>query len=321
VSFELEGLEWGPDRVRVVGRWFGVRGRRFIRPVLEVDVGDERRRLLAVLDHKPWPAEDGEEWLAAFPWEGDAQQPSGAELSVAPGITVELIGSPPRAKGNGRRPAPTRRPAGPSSDDLERALAAARAELERVQAELESTRGAHLAEVADLRGRLAAERQTAKRVTEELEEVRARGAAEREEGERRLDRLERERDEAVRSAEHATRTRDEVTRARDDARGDRDLLARERDAAVRVGERAQAERDQWMSRARTLAAELDEVRKELDAERAERARSPWPAGPARLDIGPPASGPLLRVWIPRLVALLALVVLVAVVAGLVSWAI
>jgi hypothetical protein len=165
VSFELEELEWAPDHVKVVGRWFGIRGRRFIRPVLELDFGGERRRLLAVLEHKPWAAADGEEWLAAFPWEGDGQEPSGAELTVAPGITVELVGSPRRAKGDGRRrPPATRRPAGLSTGDLERALAAARAQLGRLQQELESTRAAHLAEVADLRGHAAAERQTAKRV-------------------------------------------------------------------------------------------------------------------------------------------------------------
>ena len=52
------------------GRWFGVRGRRFVRPVLTIDVAGDRRRLVALLDHKPWHAADGEPWVAAFPWEG-----------------------------------------------------------------------------------------------------------------------------------------------------------------------------------------------------------------------------------------------------------
>ena len=72
VAFEVERAGWpSPDRLEVVGRWFGVRGRRFIRPTLYVDADGESRRLLAVLDHKPWAVEDGEEWIAAFAWDGD----------------------------------------------------------------------------------------------------------------------------------------------------------------------------------------------------------------------------------------------------------
>ena len=61
LAFEVERFTWtSDDRLEVTGRWFGVRGRRFVRPVLNVQVGGARRRLLAVLDHKPWNASDGE---------------------------------------------------------------------------------------------------------------------------------------------------------------------------------------------------------------------------------------------------------------------
>ena len=69
VAFDVERFEWTQeDRLEVTGRWYGLRGHRFVRPVLMVQAGDEQRRMLAVLDHKPWAADDGEEWIAAFPW-------------------------------------------------------------------------------------------------------------------------------------------------------------------------------------------------------------------------------------------------------------
>ena len=73
-----------------------------MRPTLTV--GD--RRVLAVLDHKPWMPEEGEPWIAEFPWDGDEADidPEHAELAVAPsvavslgsrGVAVEQLGPPP----------------------------------------------------------------------------------------------------------------------------------------------------------------------------------------------------------------------------------
>src|SRR4051794_11475881 len=110
-SFEVERLEWvGPDRLEVAGRWFGVRGLRFMRPTLDLEVGEERRRLLAVLDHKPWETRDGEDWLAAFPWEGERVELTHAELAVTPAVVVEL--PIPGASGRAAR---VRAPAAPSA--------------------------------------------------------------------------------------------------------------------------------------------------------------------------------------------------------------
>jgi hypothetical protein len=89
IFFELERFEPCDGRLTLSGRWFGVRGRRFVRPTLTLAIDGERARALADLDDKPWAAEDGEPWQASFPWgkTGRVEEP---ELSVAPDITIEL---------------------------------------------------------------------------------------------------------------------------------------------------------------------------------------------------------------------------------------
>ena len=75
------------------GRWYGVRGHRFVRPALIVaDGAGAERRLLAELDDKPWAAEDGESWRAAFAVESgqELDDADSLELSVAPNINVAL---------------------------------------------------------------------------------------------------------------------------------------------------------------------------------------------------------------------------------------
>src|SRR4051794_14498273 len=67
-GLEVERFELaGNACLELRGRWFGVRGRRFMRPALTALADGREQRILAVLDHKPWDAEDGETWLAAFP--------------------------------------------------------------------------------------------------------------------------------------------------------------------------------------------------------------------------------------------------------------
>src|SRR3954469_22828099 len=44
LSFELERFRWeGEERLEVSGRWFAVRGRRFVRPTLTLRGGGRRR--------------------------------------------------------------------------------------------------------------------------------------------------------------------------------------------------------------------------------------------------------------------------------------
>jgi hypothetical protein len=91
VDFELERFErTADDRIEISGRWFGLRGRRFVRPVLNLNSDGSKRRAIALLEHKPWAAEDGQVWLAAFRWPEGAGEVSGAELEVGPGLHVEL---------------------------------------------------------------------------------------------------------------------------------------------------------------------------------------------------------------------------------------
>ncbi len=108
-SFEVERFELADDAcIEVSGRWSGVRGRRFMRPTLTAVAGGREQRLLAVLDHKPWIAEEGEIWQAAFPCSTDPSTLLDVELTVAPDVTVPLASpcAPARASRR-RRPRPT----------------------------------------------------------------------------------------------------------------------------------------------------------------------------------------------------------------------
>jgi hypothetical protein len=67
-----------------------VRGRRFVRPALILSRKGGEVRALADLEHKPWAAQDGEVWTAAFSVDEGLAGAREIELSVAPDITVEL---------------------------------------------------------------------------------------------------------------------------------------------------------------------------------------------------------------------------------------
>jgi hypothetical protein len=89
-AFELDRFTAGDERLEVSGRWIGVRGRRFVRPSLTVFIDGHSTRALAELEHKPWAAEDGDEWVAAFPWHGRLDEIEEFELAVAPDLSVRL---------------------------------------------------------------------------------------------------------------------------------------------------------------------------------------------------------------------------------------
>ncbi|HZU76049.1 MAG TPA: hypothetical protein VFA70_04740, partial [Dehalococcoidia bacterium] len=195
IAFELDRIEMaGDDRLEVNGRWFGVRGRRFIRPSLTLLADEEQRRLLADLDHKPWAAEDGQPWQATFPYDQQDGEWVEAELNVAPDITVTL---PLPGTSRARR----RRPGSPAASDTARSasrrsshtppsaeLVKTRRELHRLQRELErrdgeiaelsaelEKRGAKLEEISGARD---AAREAGQAAAEERERLmRARGEA------------------------------------------------------------------------------------------------------------------------------------------------
>src|SRR5918997_630705 len=220
MSFEVERFEWtAGDRLELAGRWFDVRGRRFLRPTLDVEVDGRSRRLLATLEHKPWAADEGEEWLAAFAWDGEAADIDAAQLTVGPDLAVDLA---PPATAAGVQP---RR-----SKSVGRELAAARAEVKRLRAERE--RDATRARLESVESELVAAARARDKAREERNSwlSRARDAAS-------------ERDSALASRQTAVTERDSALAQRNAAFADRDAALAERDAAAAERKAARADRE------------------------------------------------------------------------------
>ena len=191
VEFQLDRFTAADGRITVEGRWYGVVGRRFLRPNLQIE---GRRRLIAVLDHKPWAADDGAPWCAAFKYEG----PVGTSLlQVAPDIAIELPAPGDHFAHERRRPRVT--VVAPVVDPVERE----ETELGRIRDVLDRTR--------DERDEARAE---ADRLLRERDEA-------RDDAERALKDLERAREEAdqLRERERRAIANAEIfRRERDDAR-------------------------------------------------------------------------------------------------------
>jgi hypothetical protein len=301
IAFELERFRWAaPDRLELTGRWFGVRGLRFVRPELFVEVDGAPRRVVAVLDHKPWAPQEGEDWIAAFTWRAASGEVGAAELSVG-GIRVELPppggDAPPRRAVAGRAAAPparARQPAGPKPAPrpraqvretghasellrLNQALAGAREERDEAQREREAER----ARVAELAAELEATRAE-----------HARAAAE----------LAAERDAAVRARDAATLAETAARRALETAEAERDEARRERAAARGARDDAvaanQAVREAAAAQTAQAAVAAEPPRALPDA--AARPAPPPPSTPRLLH--DPAGRSGLALWGPRLVA-------------------
>src|SRR6478609_1068928 len=126
LAFELERFAWtDDDRLEVVGRWFGVRGHRFIRPTLHLRLGDRRRRLIALLDDKPWAADGDGTWIASFPWPDEHDGVTAARLEVAPDVILDLPSAGEAAAGASLTPRPRpRKPSAPPRAEPEPEVAA-----------------------------------------------------------------------------------------------------------------------------------------------------------------------------------------------------
>ena len=154
VSLDVERLELTAHGSLVIeGRWYGVRGRRFVRPALMLSTDGKRRRLLADVEHKPWAAEEGQLWQAAFPWSFDqTTEMTELELTVAPDIVVPVAPSdsgahssrPDGSRPRRSTPAILRR----QLDRARKELAGERERVDRLQAELERTQAAKAQESA-----------------------------------------------------------------------------------------------------------------------------------------------------------------------------
>jgi hypothetical protein len=265
ILFELDRFELiNDDQYELQGRWFGVRGRRFMRPALTVTVDDHPVRLLADLADKPWAAEDGRPWKAAFPSRfevGDVQE---AELSVAPDITIGLRAprpgtanrTKPKPSGAHESQAPEQVPEATKQDALKRELFEARRHEDHLQRQLDrvkTERAKTSARMDELLGNLSGalqEREEAQAARDQalgrLEELGRRQAdleAQRQTAVRELDRVRQERAVALAERDSARRERDDARAMGQTAARTRDEALAERDAALRARARAEAERD------------------------------------------------------------------------------
>jgi hypothetical protein len=272
-TFELERFELADGRLELTGRWFEVKGRRFMRPSLIVRGHDGETRLLADLADKPWAAESGELWQAAFPWDGELDADNDAELTVAPDLTVELrIPDAARSRrAQRKRNAQTRarprgdddardaraKPGAPSSPapvthnhaqiEHARALSSARAEIatlrERIEElgrELERERTRFADELREAQ-QVAAE---AARGHDEAVTARRKAIESRDTAQHTVEQALAARGKAKRAAEHALAERDKAMARLDEALGQRDQAGAQRDQAAKELERVSGERDE-----------------------------------------------------------------------------
>jgi hypothetical protein len=255
VAFQLDRFEQtGEDRLEVAGRWYGVRGLRFVRPALTVQTKDGERNLLAVLEHKPWAAEEGEAWIAAFPWEGDSPDPGQAELAVAPSVVVALSedegakGQP----GRGRRTLSERLV---ESEQRVRRLESEVAWLREEREALLADKGTAGEEAAALRADLAEARRAGEAAAAESEAARA----ERDSALRERDEASAAREAAAQSVERAQAALAKAGQERDAAMAARDSAIAEFEAAVRQSEEAARDSERARQEHDALAAERDEA--------------------------------------------------------------
>jgi hypothetical protein len=251
VSFEVERfVRRAPDQIELRGRWFGLRGLRFVRPTLTLAVDGRSQRALADLAHKPWAAQDGEPWEAVFPIEPGGNELGSIVLTVAPDVTVSLPAP-------GSDAADTRVAARPRRDDLLDNLRGARRDVRRQPASANGSdpaaqpqrrrasppppqpasrpapqRAPGPNESAALTQRLSQAQLEIERLRDELERqangrVKARAARTR-------------RDAAVTQLTEALAARDEAVRARDRFAAERDQALGERDRALKERDRALA---------------------------------------------------------------------------------
>jgi hypothetical protein len=280
-QFELDQFEQSGGRLRVLGRWSDVRGMRFMRPTLTV--GD--RRVLAVLDHKPWMPEEGEPWIAEFPWDGDVAEidPALAELAVAPSVAVSLAA-----------PGVAVDPLGPPEPDP---LALEEERRHRLEAEITFLRE----QVELLTGRLAeAERDRASAQADDVPP-----AAEAETEDARVPQLEDDLARARAERDNARERLDDERERRAKAEADYDQVRLDRDAA---------QHELSLVREELAAREV-----ELPDEPASGTvvvPAPPPA-PVQREETPPFVH-MLEVWIPRVLFLVFAVCVLLLVAGAVK---
>jgi hypothetical protein len=303
VYFELERFELtGEERLELSGRWYGVRGRRFVRPTLMLIGEGERLRALADLEHKPWSAENSESWTAAFQCELDGGEVLEVELAVAPDIAVTL--SPPTS---------LRKRSGKRTGGKRHQVVQSRSESEPAAGELDTLRR----DLAVLRQTLEEEQLRTTQLQQELEhaglakaEVAA-ALSRRDAAVSQLDAVLAERDQAIHERASMARACNRMSAVRDEALSARD------DALARLKHVQSAARTQLAELREPVERERAEPEAPAQAQPLERS-SPEPI-PARHSFGDRRSGSVRRVeseWLRRslaLIVLLATVIALAIV--------
>ncbi|HEV7751309.1 MAG TPA: hypothetical protein VGO71_07195 [Baekduia sp.] len=317
VGFALTRFEAvAGGRLEVEGTWSGVRGMRFVRPALVVHAAAGERTLLAVLEHKPWPAEDGRPWRAAFPWDGGALDPADAELAVAPSVVVPLAAPDPGA-------------AADPQVVLRHRLAEAEERARRLEAEVgflrrerdgmvapdlvERRRAAVDTEHAAAQAALLAERDAAATARRAALAERDEARAERDAARSDRDAAQAQRDSALREladrerqAQGSAQRREAALQERDVARREREEIAERQRAVERETETVARERER-------VAAQLEDARGELRSAEVERDHAlsrpagvvPRPAGPQRAH----AADAVRADWAARIAAIVGVLVL------------
>ena len=294
VDFELERFErTAEDRIEISGRWYGLRGRRFVRPVLNLHTGGTRRRAIALLEHKPWAADDGKTWLAAFRWPDGAGEIEGAELEVGPGLIVALPAPGGEANTALRVsalrphvPTPPGRKFHTAGEDGEHGGGEAPGRAAPRRGSTAAGAGHDAAGDSSARsGRPAPG--TARDSASRLEwtpapprNVMTAALAERNEAAAARDEAERERivalndrDDALSRRDAALRDVDRAATERDDANAERDRLAAELERVTRERDIAHAERNRTLQDTEAVARERDQAAAERDAARSELSRA------------------------------------------------
>lgn len=293
IVFELERFEREGDRLALSGRWFGVRGRRFVRPTLTPLGGNDRSRVLADLEHKPWPAEDGGSWEAAFPL------PRGGgtvkfELSVSPDIMIQLP-SPGSKRAPRRLAALPRHAAALSSTstvtpgwgapaDVEEAAPPRDPEVERLEIEL----GALKAKLRAAEAEIEARRATLTEREHELEAVReelAGAQADHESAAQATGKSIAARDQVAAERDRLLAEREKLMVQRDQLKSHHDALARDREHVITERDQLMIERDQLVSEQDRLRAEREQLAAQLrqTADEHERTRRGSAELQSRLD--------------------------------------
>jgi hypothetical protein len=284
----------------VAGRWYGVRGRRFMRPTLTVSRGEGSPpvRALADLDGKPWAAEDGSAWTAAFEVEMTLQEAQSAELSVAPDISVALIDAEGAIVAAGERIAATGSPSSPlakSAAGRRRPTILGSAATDRVTARLAAA-GDALQRERDRRTAaersLESERERRAAAERALEEERARLRRQQLElGQLRAE-LELAGTQQVEAGEAATElesTRQQLIAAQRQI----EELGRERDRAVRAHAETRTALNERTGALESARQALAVEQAESGRLRSDRERRPSSAGAGRSPaeaLGPAAGG-------------------------------